>query len=254
VIVPDLEVVGTLDRIVEGPWGPDPRVADLKTGKDVVNYGMAEIPLQLALYAHASHWWDGQQWHPMIPLDQQRAVVMHVPVGQGWCQLYEVDIAAGWDAVQVAVAVRRWRKRKDLAQQIVPVTPAVHTGKRPETAGTEPVAGQVPAAKVNQQIADTFGLEIPEGVPGHVPADRVTWVRDRVQRIKELGIGHVLAGLWSRHPDIPTFPKGGPTTNHHIDVIAAMCDEAEKALEAPFGPSDPTIPPVTNIKKERERA
>jgi hypothetical protein len=154
----------------------------------------------------------------------------------------------------------------------------VHTGKRPETAGTEPVAGQVPAAKVNQQIADTFGLEIPEGVPGHVPAKRitkpedegmgidretleainwdrrVTWIRQRVERIKQLGIGHVLAGLWSQHPDIPTFPRGGPTINHHIDVIAAMCDEAEKALEAPFGPSDPTIPPVTNIKKERERA
>lgn len=101
---------------------------------------------------------------------------------------------------------------------------AVLAGKRPEAADT-PVAGQVSAA-------------------------RVTWIKERVERIKQLGIGDVLGAIWTRHPDIPTFPKGGPTTNHHIDVITEMCDEAEKALEAPFGPSDPTKPYPTSIKKE----
>lgn len=117
VIVPEFEVVGTLDRVVKGLW-PMARVADLKTGKDVVRYGMTEIALQLALYAHASHWWTGEEWKPMPAIDQDKAVVMHLPVGQGRCALYEVDIRAGWEAVQLAVDVREWRKRKDLAQAI----------------------------------------------------------------------------------------------------------------------------------------
>ncbi len=114
VIVPEFEVVGTIDRVVRGPW-PMPRVADLKTGKDVVRYGMTEIALQLALYAHASYWWTGEEWRPMPALDRDKAVVMHLPVGQGRCELYEVDIAAGMVAVQLAIDVRAWRKRKDLA-------------------------------------------------------------------------------------------------------------------------------------------
>ena len=128
VIVPEFEVVGTLDRVVRGPWRPEglpekydplPRVADLKTGRDVVKFGMTEIALQLALYANASHWWTGEEWRPMPELDRDKAVVMHLPVGQGKCALYEVDIRAGWEAVQLAVDVRAWRKRKDLCEPIV---------------------------------------------------------------------------------------------------------------------------------------
>jgi hypothetical protein len=87
VVIPELEVAGTLDRLVDGYWGPTPRVADLKTGKDVVPYGMTEIALQLALYAHATHYWTGETWQPMPTVDQDRAVVIHLPVGQGRCVL-----------------------------------------------------------------------------------------------------------------------------------------------------------------------
>jgi len=38
-----------------------------------------------------------------------------VPVGKGWCQLHEVDIAAGWQMAQTCAEVRKWRGRRDLA-------------------------------------------------------------------------------------------------------------------------------------------
>jgi hypothetical protein len=253
VCVPHLEVAGTLDRLVEGPWPHGlPAVADLKTGKDVVNYGMTEIALQLALYANASHWWDGTQWHPMIAVNRKQAIVIHLPVGQARCTLYTVDIQAGWEAVQLAVAVRAWRARKDLAQQIPAIAPAVPVaGAVAPTPPSSPVVSgdrDNQAAMHNQRLADTFGLEIPEGVPGHMSAARTNWIRARVGRLLELGHGDRLAREWSRHPDVPTFKQGGPTTNQHIDQISAMCDQVEADTQVPFGPSDPTTPPVTKAK------
>lgn len=226
VVIPDLEVAGTLDRLVDGYWGPTPRVADLKTGKDVVPYGMTEIALQLALYAHATHYWAGDTWQPMPTVDQERAVVIHLPVGQGRCVLYEVNIEAGWDAVQLAVDVRRWRKRRDLAQQIHPVTStAVRAGEKPDVADTSPAA------------------------TGQVSAARVEWVRARVERIINHGHGDKLARVWSAHKNVPTFKQGGPRTEEHVDQIAAMCDQVEADAQLPFGPPDPEHPLLKETKQ-----
>jgi hypothetical protein len=43
VVVPKLHVAGTLDRLVTVPGYDLPLVADLKTGQDVVKYGMGDI-------------------------------------------------------------------------------------------------------------------------------------------------------------------------------------------------------------------
>lgn len=40
---------------------------------------------------------------------------MHLPVGEARCDLYMVDIAAGWDMASICGTVRDWRKRKNLA-------------------------------------------------------------------------------------------------------------------------------------------
>lgn len=123
-LVPEVDVAGTCDRLLDvGRWGALPRIGDLKTAKNVVRYGMTEIALQLSLYAHATHWFDpdaGELHKIDVKIDQERAIVMHLPVGQGRCTLYEVDIAAGWDAVRLAVDVRNWRKRKDLCAELTP--------------------------------------------------------------------------------------------------------------------------------------
>lgn len=113
VVVPKPKVAGTLDRLVmiDGL----PVVADLKTGEDVVTYGMGDIAIQLAIYANASHMWNGNGYDPMPFVDKERALVIHLPVGEGRCDLYWVDIAAGKEAARLAFQVRDWRKRKGLA-------------------------------------------------------------------------------------------------------------------------------------------
>lgn len=134
VVVKKFSVAGTFDRVIRWSALPDGRlmVADLKTGKDL-RYSWAEIAIQLALYANADGIWDGntQQYEPMPDIDKDRALVFHLPAGSGKCDVYEVDIAAGWEAANLCAEVRAWRTRKQLAQRIaggqaaVPIGPSV---------------------------------------------------------------------------------------------------------------------------------
>src|SRR5262245_5601193 len=201
-LLPELGIAGTCDRLCNGMW-PNSRIGDLKTGKDVVRYGMTEIALQLAIYAHATHWYDPVtgEHHEMPYVDQQQALVMHLPVGQATCTLYEVDIQAGWQAVQLALDVRAWRQRKDLAQIIN--TPA-------------PIFGAAQGA-------------------------RLDWVRRRVGNIKAAGPKAVqtLVDCWSLYPEIPTFKNGGPKTLDDLAKVIEMCEYVEAQHGLPFGESDP---------------
>lgn len=117
VVVPQVGVAGTFDRIVD--WAGLLRIGDLKTGKDL-SFGWLEIAVQLALYSRATHIWNPvtRTFEPMPPVDQQTALVFHLPVGKAVCTVYEVDIAAGWEAARLCGQVREWRKRKDLAKTI----------------------------------------------------------------------------------------------------------------------------------------
>jgi hypothetical protein len=139
VIIPQLKVAGTLDRVVE--VGGHRYIADLKTGQSL-DYSHGEIAIQLCLYANSSHAWMGDadsvprdRWgryslpepddkpdayEPMIDVDQDRAIVIHLPVGQGECHAYWVDIAEGRRGVEAAHWVRNtWRKHKKLFTPLV---------------------------------------------------------------------------------------------------------------------------------------
>ncbi len=114
VVLPELGIAGTLDRLVTLSGQAAMTVADLKTGKDVVKYGTTEIAIQLALYANATHAWNGTDYDPMPPTNTTKGMIIHLPVGQAECNLHTVDIAAGWETVELALQVREWRKRKNL--------------------------------------------------------------------------------------------------------------------------------------------
>jgi len=97
--------------------------------------------LQLAVYAH-SLWYDHNheitvdekgkptevgckenlEAHTRTPIGVQldRGIIIHLPRMEGKCDLYEIDLKAGWEAVQEAVWVRNWRKRKDLLKPFNP--------------------------------------------------------------------------------------------------------------------------------------
>src|SRR5262249_32211119 len=118
-VIRELGVAGTLDRVLRLPHARLPMIGDAKTGRDLV-YSWTEIAIQLALYAHADTIFDPLtgRHRNMIEVDQEKALVIHLPAGEARCQLYVVDIAAGWEMAQVCATVRAWRKRKDIAQPL----------------------------------------------------------------------------------------------------------------------------------------
>lgn len=98
-VVPELQVAGTLDRL----YGR--KVGDLKTGQDANEYGQLELAIQLACYSHAAYWYnlDTETYEPVPEIDQREALMVHLPAGgRGRIDVYRVDIAAGWIAAQVA--------------------------------------------------------------------------------------------------------------------------------------------------------
>lgn len=129
VVVPDIGIAGTFDRIVDRGGL---KIGDLKTGQDL-SFGWLEIAVQLAVYSRATHLWDPntRTFTPMPAVDQDVALVFHLPVGKATAVLYEVDIAAGWQAAQLCGQVREWRKRKDLARPLMTATPVTPTATTP---------------------------------------------------------------------------------------------------------------------------
>lgn len=114
-VLDELKVGGTPDRVVE----LDGRnyIADVKTGS--IEYGLGKISMQLAVYARSAAYdhTTGKRT-PLPNVDRDRAIVIHLPAGKGQCELVWVDIAAGWEAVQLCGKVRAWRSRRDLAEPL----------------------------------------------------------------------------------------------------------------------------------------
>lgn len=103
VLVEELEVVGTLDNIVND------LVADLKTQRKFWTF--LEIAAQLACYAHGDAMWDpvAGQWVDMPKVRQDVALVLWMPRGSRKVDVFEVDIVAGWKTAQHAYRVVRDR-------------------------------------------------------------------------------------------------------------------------------------------------
>jgi hypothetical protein len=106
-----LQIGGTPDRVVE--YRGARYIADVKTGS--IQYGMGKIAMQLAVYSRSSLYDHVTGERSGLRVDQNNAVVIHLPAGEGRCELHWVNIAAGWEAVKLATSVRAWRARHDLS-------------------------------------------------------------------------------------------------------------------------------------------
>lgn len=109
----DLMIGGTPDRRVRHRRTGKRYIFDLKTGQSI-DLGMGKIAMQLAVYAHCQAYDMTTGERTEVEVDQERAIVAHMPAGSTTCDLFWVDIDAGWRAVAIAGQVRSWRKRKDL--------------------------------------------------------------------------------------------------------------------------------------------
>lgn len=146
------------------------------TGRHAVTFGQTSIAMQLALYSR------GVIYHPdtgerePILVDQDKAVVIHLPIGTGQCTLHETDIAQGWEAVQHALWVRTWRKHRNLVQALafakmdddapVTATPAPARQVRPVSWPTAIANSEnVPTLERNYLDAVASGCDSAELIP-----------------------------------------------------------------------------------------
>jgi hypothetical protein len=110
------KVAGTADRIGRTEHGRL-RIYDIKTGSIDYPHKMA---MQLAMYARSLPYDIATDTRQPAEqgLDIRTGVIIHLPAGEGRCDLYEIDIAKGWGACLIAHQVWRWRGEKDLTHKV----------------------------------------------------------------------------------------------------------------------------------------
>lgn len=160
VVCPEIPAAGQFDRLLAPPGGGRLVVGDLKTAKlESITYAWLEIGIQLSVYAHATAMWDhaAEKYQAMPDVDLERAIVMHlpqdVPPDRARCDLYQMDILAGWEAALTAKTVRALRSasRKwatKVGEAVVSPATAVFDGLRAsrERVGDPPlVPATIPA-------------------------------------------------------------------------------------------------------------
>ena len=119
----ELRLAGTTDRIPYVPTIGQHRILDLKTGESIELAALG-YAVQLAVYAHSVLYDVATGQRTPIDLDLSTALIVHLPAGKASFTLYEVDVAAGWEAALVCAEIDRWRKRKNLLVAVPEVKPA----------------------------------------------------------------------------------------------------------------------------------
>ena len=207
------EYAGTADRIARFSTRKKKQVFDLKTGN--IDYAINAIAVQMAMYANAEYIynWQTQERLPMPDIDKTRGVIIHLPAGQSKCELYEIDLVAGWEAAQMAMEVRAWRKRKDL-----------HIKVHSEAASTE----VSPSSPVGAASSDLNR------------ADALRRIRNLSEPAQE-----VLKRHWpapgKKLPELDEF---------ELDVLLVRIEQLESEFSAPFMNSvEPVLEPIAKDPK-----
>ena len=101
-------LAGTADMIVKA--GRTRHIADLKTGR-TVNYATLSHGAQLAAASRGQFYdLDLQQRVKTPRINQNVGYIVHLPAGEGRCEIHELDLNEGWQAVIMNEAVRTIRK------------------------------------------------------------------------------------------------------------------------------------------------
>jgi len=223
-----LQLAGTADRFLRRASDGRLVCADLKTGKKISANPLAYI-VQLAAYAN-SMLYDiatGER-REVGDVDLECGLIIHLPSGEARCELYEVDLIAGWEVAQVASEVKSWQKRKGLVQKISEVT---HGSAPSVTAAVEHSSPGAPAADIRRD-----------------------WVRDRIKSVVTHSpeAGAALATKWP--VDVPTIRSGHPHSAEELDQIVALLTRIEAEYLVPFSEPDPTAPKPAKRKTKAAAA
>lgn len=167
VVIEKYGAAGTLDRI--GTLHGVHYIDDLKSQKTF--YTWWEIAMQLALYANADAMWDesSHRYIQMPKVNRDRAFVTWMPIQHPGddpdaVDLYEVDIAKGWRAVDLVDLVRKLRKEGEKWGSLVPLTAPLTDEER--FAGRIADAGSVAdLTKIMQEMTKTWSTTT---IPAHL--------------------------------------------------------------------------------------
>lgn len=161
------QVAGTFDRIAT--QHKVNYITDLKTQKTF--YTWWEIAAQLAIYANADAMWDEDQhrYVDMPPVNKDTAFVTWMPVQHPGddadaVDLYAVDIAKGWRAVDLISLVRDLRKQGEKWGTLVPVEQPL-SEEEAFAARIRDAGSVADLTKIMQDMAKRWGVP---GVPVHL--------------------------------------------------------------------------------------
>jgi hypothetical protein len=68
------------------------------------------------MYAHGKALRPTGQRVALGPVSQEVGLMLWAPSGQGIAELFELDIAAGWEAARLAAQARKWTKSKPITR------------------------------------------------------------------------------------------------------------------------------------------
>jgi hypothetical protein len=227
VVLDAYEIAGTCDGVLE--IGGERFLFDNKTGSlTSLKFGNLAWAIQMAIYAHADALYtqgvaaDGSQdiREPMPAVSRERAVIIHIEPGSAHCTLHWVDLTAGFEALQVAMQVRQFRKVK-------PLQPFTPTESLPAMAATI--------------------------TPETVDDDWRKSVRERLGVIlANPEAKQMVAYSWPEA--VPTLKSGDPISIEQGDRIIAMLTMIEREHQLPFPTIAPVLAPVARAKPKRAPA
>jgi hypothetical protein len=263
----------TLRRVADGRMF----IADLKTGASV-RYGALAWAIQLAVYACADALYvqgaaangSEDQRLPMPEVDRDQALILHVQPGSGLCDVHALDIAAGAEALEVAMAVRNWRSRKGLLAQVeiegggTASTASTATQDAATTPSTSPVH-EPRAHSVGDQAdgaANPSSSTAPSATPVPLAAAldavlhqaRVAWLVNRMDEVKaNAGALALMAQLWPADVPPPKAMHGGPGawSPAQVEQVVRVLDLVEAQHHMPFGVEDPAVSAARAAESER---
>lgn len=258
VVLPDLGVAGTFDRIVEHEG--QLKIADVKTG-DNLDFAWLAIAIQLALYANAETMYDPfNETHELMPdVSKTEGLVFHMPAGSGTAELYRVDLTAGWEAALLCGQVRALRNHKGLAEQVADpiVLELLVSGSESVTSAPSDTALPVdvlvdhpaeaqaaPADTLAETVSDKLKLDEPAAsdkpeLPDTEPRTEAVrkWVVDRLTAIIAAEHAGDVARAWPE--GLATLRDRKDHTEAELDQIAAVLTAVENKHAMTFPEPDP---------------
>ena len=118
VVCDELQVAGSPDRYLRHRQTGEVVAADIKTGTSEPDFPL-KVTVQVAIAAHSVVYDQETGARSAIDCSQVRGMLIHVPIRAGGfprCDLYPLDLEAGWRKAKLSMQVREERKMDKLVK------------------------------------------------------------------------------------------------------------------------------------------